>query len=74
MSILITEHKVKNNVYPLYLCKKFILVGDVQSYNSRNNYNFRLWKFRTFIAINMLMRRGLKLYNDVPREIRQIGS
>lgn len=70
MNVLILVFKIKNKMLPSYLTEKLIYVGDVQKHFLRNNFNFRLNYFRSEKTCNMLMHNGLKLFNELPNNLK----
>lgn len=62
--------KMKYNLLPSYLSANLQFIQDVQPYNLRSNLNFRLRFYRNERTKNMLMYKGLKLFNELPSEIK----
>lgn len=71
MNVLIIIFKIKNNLYPKYLSDKLLYGNDIHHYRLRNIFNFRLNYFRKEKTKNMMMYKGLKLYNTLPVNIKQ---
>lgn len=55
---------------PNYLSRRLSLRVDVQPYNLRNNLNFNLQLFRNNKSQNMLFYKGLKIYNELPNNVK----
>lgn len=69
-NVLIVVFKIKNNIYPKFLCDKIIYVNDVHNYQLRNVLDIRLPFFRRENCKRMLMYNGLKLFNELPTFIK----
>lgn len=70
MNILILVYKMKNKNYPSYLCDRLVYNNEIHNYDLRNLGNFRLDLYRNEKAKNILLYNGLKLFNELPCELR----
>lgn len=69
-NVLIMVFKVKYNLLPKYLSDMLTYVGDVHQYNLRNINDFRLSNVRNEQTKNMLMYKGIKLFNELPASLK----
>lgn len=69
-NVLIFVFKIINRHLPNYLMEKLKYVGDLTQYNLRNKFDFRLDFFRNSKTQNSLFYKGLKLYNELPIELK----
>lgn len=70
-NVFVIVFKLKLNLYPDYLCSRLVYNGDIHNYNLRNISNFRLNFFRNEKTKNMLLYKGLNLFNNLPNELKQ---
>lgn len=71
MNVMILVFKIKNNMLPKYLTSRLLYVGDVHHHFLRNVFNFRLNFFKSQKTHNMLMYNGLKMFNELPTELKK---
>ena len=69
-NVLMFVYKLKHNMVPKYLTSRVVYVGDSQPYTLRTNSDFRLQHYRDARTQNQLEYRGLKLFNELPIEIK----
>lgn len=69
-NVLIFVFKIINGHLPNYLMEKLKYVEDLTQYNLRNKLDFRLEFFRNTKTQNSLIYKGLKLYNELPLELK----
>ena len=69
-NVIIFVFKIINGYLPKYLMEKLNYVGDLTQYNLRNKFDFRLDLFRNSRTQNSLIYKGLRLYNEIPIELR----
>lgn len=69
-NVLVFVYKMKFKLLPAYLNDNITYVNDVQPYPLRNANNFRLLNFRNQITGNMVMHKGLSIFNKLPNEIK----
>lgn len=74
VNVFVIVFKLKQNIYPSYLCNRLIYSGDVHNYNLRNIFNFRLNFFRNEKTKNMLLYKGLNLFNNLPNELKIVNN
>jgi hypothetical protein len=74
MNILLFVFKMKNGLVPKYLSESLMYGHDVHHYQLRNIFNFRLDFFRTEGAKKTVMYNGLKMFNELPRDIKNINN
>lgn len=70
LNVLTFVFKMKHNMMPNYLTSRLQYVQDVQPYSLRNNCNFRFNFYRDSRTQNMIFYKGLKLFNDLPSNIK----
>lgn len=70
MNVLIMVFKIKHKIMPSYLTDRLTYVEDVQHYYLRNIWDFRLNFFNKSKTQNMLMYNGLKLFNNLPVNLK----
>ena len=68
----IMMYKILNDMSPEYLKEKFSF--KISTYNLRQNENLALPKPITQNCKRTFLYRGSKLYNDLPKNVRQAGS
>lgn len=68
---LIFIFKIKHGMFPEYLTKSVSAVKQMQPYNLRHGSNFRLDKYQKAITQNSIMYKGLKMFNELPDEIKK---
>lgn len=71
LNCLIMVYKIINNLVPQYLKQNITYNRDIHNYNTRNINNFRLPKIITENSKKNIYYAGLKLYNDLPNEIKE---
>lgn len=69
-NVLVFVYKIKFNLLPAYLSENIRYVNDVQPYPLRNANDFRLLSFRNQRTENMVMHKGLSIFNSLPIEIK----
>lgn len=69
-NVLTFVFKIKHRMVPEYLTSNLVYTQDAQPYGLRSNLDFRLQLFRDTRTQNMVLYRGLKLFNELPREIK----
>lgn len=74
MNVLIFIFKIKNGLLPKYLSTHIRYVGEVQPFRLRNARDFRLNTYKNKKTQNMLIYKGLKLYNEIPNNIKAEGN
>lgn len=70
MNAFIFIFKIKNKLLPSYMQNFLIYVSDLQPYNLRNVNNFRVAFSSTNFYQNLLLQNGLKMFNEMPQEIK----
>lgn len=70
LNVLTFVYKMKYKMVPEYLTSNLVYTQDAQPYDLRSNSDFRLQLYRDTRTQNMLQYRGLKLFNELPREIK----
>lgn len=70
MNVLMFVFKMRIGLLPKYLQDQLVYVSDVQPYNLRNSGDFRLKFSSTNFHQNVLLYNGLKLFNQMPNEIK----
>lgn len=70
INVLLIIFKIKYNLYPMYLTEKLKYVKDIHNYNLRNLQNFRLDMYKNEKAKNMLLYKGLNMFNSLPNDIK----
>lgn len=73
-NVLVLIFKIKNGLVPQYLSDDVTFVHDVHNVNLRNRNNFRLPNFRMNITTKSLFYEGIKLFNGLPDDIKNINS
>lgn len=71
---LILVFKMRNNLLPSYLSNNLRLVSEVHSRNTRNRNDYRLPNYTKQCAQNSLYYRGVKMFNELPWEMRNGSS
>lgn len=74
LNVLIFLFKMLNNMLPAHLLEYCLLVHDIHEYNTRNNQNFYIERSNTNYGQNHLFSKGLRLYNDLPQEIKNSST
>lgn len=74
MNVLVIVFKMKHNMYPTYLCDKICLNNEFHNYNLRNVLDFRLQFLRSNNSQNMITYEALKMYNELPNELKSIDN
>ena len=67
-------HKCVNDRAPSYLCKKFTRRSSVHNRNTRYNKDLNLPKCRLTTGQRTFAFRGAKLYNELPRDIKETAD
>ena len=73
-NVLILIFKAKNQLLPSYLSRYITTVGESQPYMLRNHNYLRPIQTTSAINQNSLMYKGVLLFNDMLREIRNVNS
>lgn len=73
-NVLVMIFKIKNGLTPQYLSDDITFVHEVHDINLRSNENFRLPKYKTSITRNSIFYEGIKLYNGLPKAIKDITN
>lgn len=68
---LIMIYKMKNGLVPEYLLEKTNYISNVTNRTLRNSNDFRLPNYRYETTRNSIFYEGLKLFNEMPNEIKQ---
>lgn len=71
---IIMIFKIKNGLAPQYLNDNISYVSDVHNRNVRNNNDFRIPNYKTNITMKSIFYEGIKLYNELPNEIKNVTS
>lgn len=72
-NVLIMIFKIVNGLMPKYLSDKLVQVRDVHDRNVRSQNDLRLPNYRTENARNNIFYSGLKMYKELPNEIKLIA-
>lgn len=67
---MIFIYKMLNDLLPRHLLKNCKFVREVHEYNTRARDNFYINKVNTNFSQNNLFFKGLKLYNELPNEVK----
>jgi len=70
LNTLLTVFKIKHNMAPKYLTENITMVREAQTYPLRNENDFRIRMQRTTLAQNSLFYKGLKIFNELPRNLK----
>lgn len=70
LNVFIFLFKLLNNMLPTHLLEYCSFINDIHDYNTRNNQNFYVERSNTNYGQNHLFNKGLRLYNDLPQEIK----
>lgn len=70
MNVLLFIFKIKNNAVPQYLLCYINYIRDIQPYTLRNAGDFRLPNFLSASTQNSLIFKGFRLYNELPRTLK----
>ena len=71
LNTLINIFKIKQNMAPKYLTENIRYVGELLNYSLRNAEDFRIQRLQTTAAQNSLFYKGLKIFNDLPNELKR---
>lgn len=71
---IVMVFKLKNGLVPNYICDEVLYVNNVHSVNVRNMNNFRLPKYKTDLTRKSIFYEGLKMYNELPIDIKNITN
>lgn len=73
---LIYIYKMLNGLLPKYLCDNLIRTNTIHNRNTRQNneYDLRLPNYSSTLAQKNIFYNGIKLYNDLPNEIKKSQS
>jgi hypothetical protein len=67
-------YRVKNGQLPNYLDSRMNFGHQIHHHNLRNNNNFRLPKYNKTMSQNNLFYKGLKLFNEITDEIKNVEN
>lgn len=71
---LILIYKVVNNLLPKYMSKQLHLNSEVHNYETRNRLDYRLPKLAKSSTQNCLFYKGIKMYNNLPAEAKELTN
>lgn len=74
LNVFIFLFKLLNNMLPTHLLEYCSFINDIHDYNTRNNQNFYVERSNTNYGQNHLFNKGLRLYNDLPQEIKNSST
>ncbi len=63
-------YKVNNNLLPKHLKNNLTLVSEVHNYGTRQQANFFIKRTNTTKGKNQIFIKGIKIYNEIPKEIK----
>lgn len=66
--------KIKNGLVPEYLIDEVNYVSNISNRTLRNANNFRLPNYRRELTRNSIFYEGLKMFNELPPQIKQIQN
>lgn len=69
-NVIVFVFKIKFNILPNYLNEYISYVSDVQPFALRNAGDFRLQRYRNLRTMNMVLHRGLDIYNSLPNDLK----
>lgn len=70
-STVILVYKIANNLAPQYLQKFLIKRSSLHAYGTRNCDNYHIERSKSNILKKSLFNDGLRLFNELPNEIKQ---
>jgi hypothetical protein len=73
-NVYILVHKMVNGLCPEYLVNKIEFIGREESMHTRQRGNIYINKCKTSEEQKMLLHDGLKIYNNLPKEIKNEKS
>lgn len=73
-SVLLFIYKVKSGQAPAYLVSKVTYVDQVHRYETRQQNDFFVVSRGTKSAENSIFNRGLKMFNALPRDVKDCGT
>lgn len=71
---LVMIFKMNHGLVPTYMNDNVILVNQIHDHNTRNRNDFRLPLTRSEQVKKNLFYNGLKMYNDLPNDMKEIIS
>lgn len=69
-SVLVFVYKIVNKLVPKYLGDKLLKHTDIHGYNTRNKDNYCIAKPNSEAAKNSIFVEAVKLYNELPCELK----
>lgn len=73
-NVIIFVFKMIKKLVPEYLYKKITYANEIHERNTRNRHEIRLPDIRTESARKCIFYNGIKLYNDIPNEVKNATS
>ena len=73
-NVMLLVYKMKNNLVPQYLCNKIRFASEFHHRNTRNRNEIRLPDIRTENARKCLLYNGIKLFNELPTDLKNCDS
>lgn len=70
LNTLIMIYKIKHKQVPKYITDEIKTRRDIHNMNVRNQSDFTLPKYKTINARNSIFYEGLKMFNELPQEIK----
>lgn len=67
-------YMMKNKLVPKYLTNKITYANEIHNRNTRNNGEIRLPKYNKEITRKSLLFKGVQLYNQINREMKEEKS
>lgn len=71
---MIFIYKMLNKLVPAQLLENCTFVKDIHQHNTRSQNNFYLHRVSTNSSQNSLYYKGLKQYNKLPKNVRDVSS
>lgn len=70
LNVFLFIYKLLNNMLPKHLFDSCTFVSDIHNYATRGQHNFYIQRTSTNFGENQLFIKGLKLYNDLPIDVK----
>lgn len=66
--------KTKNDLLPKYLSDNLLYANQIHERQTRQANQLRAPRFKTVFARNSVFARGIEMYNELPKELKEINS
>lgn len=70
-NVILMIFQMKNNLLPKYLCNKLIYANEIHERNTRNKDEMRLPKYKKEATRRNIFYKGIQMYNQISKDMKQ---